>query len=414
MKTQPLPALTKGLDVLHPETALPQGAVREASNIVILDDGSFQRRPAYTALTGLEGAHSLWRSDAQTRVLVAAESTLYDVTLPAGTVAPLFDELPYEQPVEYCDIGPDVYFTAGGTIRKITDTGLVRRPGVADLHADAPTLTAIAGSLAAGRYGVAYGLTNDLGEESGTSLTAYIDLPDGGGIGVSAIETADDVESVVLYVTAPDGGELYHHGTRPWAASTTITDRTLLRLNTRQYLRPIPGGEIVRTYKGRTYVVGGKWVWVSPALDYGVIDTRGAHYLTFRRSITMFEPVESGIFAGLREQTLFLRGDGPEGFRVERKSARGAVRNSGRKVAADFFSGELAPNRDLPVATWLSEAGMALGRPDGSIVYPHADQLSLSADAARAVFATLGGIKQGIYCVPDMTLGVGGAADLTT
>lgn len=412
MKPYPLPALTQGVDVLTPEGSLPKGAVRSAANVVLQDDGGFTMRPGRSAVTALADAHSLWRSPAQTRTLVAAQNTLYDVTLPDLTVAPLFTALPWDAPVSYEDVGPDVYFTAGGVLRKIATDGTVRRPGIADLLGMAPLVSATTGGLAAGRYGVAYSLINDLGEESPLSSISWIDLDAGGGVSLIGLQTAPDVVKVALYVTTANGGELYHHDTRTFAAAQTITDQTLGKLATRQHRQPMPGGEIVRLYRGRLYVVSGRWVYISDPLDYGVMDVKGG-WLTFNRTINVFEPVAGGIFVGLRERTIFLRGSGPKDFEQVEVAARGALAQSGARMPADFFAPALAPNRDLPVATWLSDAGLAIGRPDGSIAYPQAHRLTVAGDSARALFAQQNGIKQVIHCVDAMTLGVGGAADLT-
>jgi hypothetical protein len=413
VKPHPLPAVTLGLDVASPEGALPEGAVRRAENVVLLNDGSFQRRPGYAELSTLDGAHSLWRSPAQTRAFCAAGDTLYEVDPDTGGVAPLFVGLLTDQPVEYCDVGPDVYFTSGGILRKVDPAGAVRRPGIIDLMGASPMLTAAAGGLLPGRYGVAYSLVNDLGEESPISAIAWIDLPTGGGIALSGLQTAADVQRMTLYVTTPNGSELYHHRTVAYAATGAIVDQTRQRPAEKIYKQPMPGGEFVRGFRGRLYVATGRWLWISDPLDYGVSDVRGG-WKTLNRTITMIEPVEGGIFIGLRERTYFLRGSGPEDFVLTAVSSRGALAHSSQQVAADYFSPELAASGHLPVAVWLSEAGLAVGRPDGSIVYPQSGRLTgLTGGASRPAFVQQGGIKQGIFSTEALAIGVGGAVDVT-
>lgn len=411
MKPEPLPALTIGLDVISGETALPKGAVRRALNITIQNNGDWQRRPGHELLTELEGAHSLWQSPAQTRVLIASEDTLYDVDLATGAVAPLFVGLSYEQPVEYCDVGPDIYFTCAGLLRKITPAGLVRRPGVADTLGNLPTLTAAAGALPAGRYGVAYSLVNDLGEESPVSSIAWIDLTTG-AIAVSGIQTAPDVVSVRLYATTCNGKDLYLNETFPVAATASVTHQDTKRLATRQFCHPMPGGNIVRLFNGRLYVVAGKWVWVSQPQDYGVSDTRSG-WITFGRTINVFEPVDAGIFVVFRERTAFLRGNGPGGFSQVDVSEHGAWAYTGASVPADYFNPDVAPDRAQAVACWCSEVGIAVGRPDGSLVYPQAGRLRMAAGQGRPLFMQQNGIKQGVFCLETLNMGVGGAIDVT-
>lgn len=408
MKLVPLPALTRGIDVLTPEGDLTKGAVRKAVNVAIHDNGSFDRRPGFSRIVTLADAHSLWRSPAQTRVMVAADNTLYGIDVGAAATGALFVGIDPGSPIEYTEIGPDVYFVDGSIVRRISPDGTVRRPGVAALGTERPTLTETAGGLDPGRYGVAYSLLSDTGEESGLSDTEWIDVTTG-GIALANIVDADDVAKLNVYVTPPGGGELYLHRTLTWASSSSITDQTRTEKATGQYLSPMPGGDYVRYYRGRLYVVAGSWVWVSEPLRYGLTSVTGG-YFTFGRTITMFEPVETGIFVGLRERILFLRGPGPENFEQIPLTDRGAIAHTGTRVAADFFSPELVPERRFPVATWLSERGMAIGLADGSLVLPQADRISLVADRGRALFMQHAGIKQAIYCVESLTLGTGGSA----
>lgn len=404
----PLPALTKGVDVLTPEGDLAKGAVRKAVNIAIHDNGSFDRRPGYRPLITLEGAHSLWRSPAQTRVVVASGDTLYDVDLGLGDANALFVGITPGNPLEYTEIGPDIYFVDGVVVRRITPEGAVRRPGVAAIAAERPTLSQTVGGLDPGRYGVAYSLLSDTGEESGLSDTEWIDITTG-GIAIAAIVNATNVTQVNVYVTGPGGGNLYLHQTVAWSATSSITDQTKTRVATGQYLSPMPGGDYVRYFRGRLYVVSGSWIWFSEPLQYGLVNIKGG-YLTFGRTVTMFEPVESGIFVGFRERVLFLRGNGPENFEQIQLTDRGAIAHTGARVAADFFGEQIVPDRGFPVATWLSERGMAVGRADGSLVMPQAERISLVADRGRVLFMQHAGIKQAIYCVESLTLGTGGTA----
>ncbi len=134
--------------------------------------------------------------------------------------------------------------------------------------------------------------------------------------------------------------------------------------------------------------------------------------MTFQRTITMFEPVRGGIFVGMHERTIFLQGD-HEAFTQIPVASRGAFPYSSCKVPADAFNGKLVPNRNEPVAAWLSEIGLAIGRPDGSVTYPQADRIRLTGGVSRPLFMQHGGIQQGVFCVESMTTGPGGATDLT-
>lgn len=415
MKPQPLPALTIGLDLVSAETGLPEGAVRRARNITIRNNGDWQARPGAVLLAALPGAHSYWRSPAQTRALVAAGTTLYDVDPATGATAAIFTSLPYEQPVEYCDVGPDIYFTSAGVLRKIAPDGTVRIPGVADLIGTKPTLAATTGGLPAGRYGVAYSLVNDLGEESGVSSIRWIDLTTG-GIAVSGLQSAPDAAKVNVYCTTQNGDLLYRHSTFPVAATATIAGphglAEIERETDRQFLRTMPGGSIVRLFNGRLWTVDGKWICYSRALDFGVTDTRKG-WMSFNRTITNFEPVAGGIFVTMRERTIFLAGNGPGDFRQTDIADHGGAEHTGGTARADYFNPDLVPDRSQAVACWLSDAGLAVGRPDGSLAFPQAGRLRVDAGAGRPLFFQQLGLKQGVFLTDSLTLGVGGATDTT-
>lgn len=413
MKTHTF-AFGRGLDVVSPEGGLPDGAVREADNIVLLTDGRGRQRPGYGApIIPLAGAHSHWQSAATKRVFVAAQDTLYEVDLAAQAVSPLFTGLPIEQPVEYIDVGPDTYFTAGGILRKVTAAGVVRRPGVADLSAMAPLVISGAGTFRSGRYAVAYSLINDLGEESGVSRPTYIDLTGPAGIVLGGIAIAADVTRMRLYVSDADGTELYPHSSAAVASAITLSDpRKDGEVTKRTGKMPMPGGSIVRHFRGRLYVVQGKWVWISDPLDYGLCDMVGG-WMSFNRTIKMLEPVEAGIFVGLRERTIFLRGRDQADFVYENASTHGAL-GTGTPAPADFFNADLVPDQAHPVAAWMSGAGIAIGRADGSIAYPQEARITLDGTAFKPAFFTHEGAKQSLSFIENMSLGAGGGTDITT
>ena len=410
MKTLTLPPLTRGLDVTSPEGSLPEGSARRATNVQLLNDGGFQQRPGYGLLVDLANAHSLWEAPAQTRVLVAAGDTLYDVDLANAAVGALFTGLPPGVPVSYDEVGPDIFFTAGEVLRRVDPAGNVTRPGVCDLLGSAPALTSTVGTLAPGRYGCAYSLVTTTGEESPISSTTYLEI-DGGGILASDLQLAADVDRVRLYLTDPNGEDLRLHSTVAYASSVSLTTPAGGKLAERMGLRAMPGGSIVRHRNGRLAVVRGKALILSQPYDVGVSDARGGWW-TLDRTITMCEPVRDGFFVGMRERTVFLRGTGSSYEQIN--VGRGALAQSVRgRAKADFFSPELVPDRRAEVAVWLSDVGLAIGMPDGSVAYPQAGQMSITGGNCSPLFAEQGGIKQGVFCVESMVTGTGGATDLT-
>lgn len=409
-----IPMPSRGVDVVSPEGSLETGTVRSAENVVIKDDGRLRRRPVRSPLFGLDGVHSLWRSPAQTRLYAAAGDTLYEVDVGASAVSPLYVGLPPGRQVEYVDVGPNVYATSGGLLLKIDPEGRVRRPGVADLLGAKPTLTPTVGSLTPGRYGVAYSLINDLGEESGVSSVEFVTLAAVGGILLSGIADEDHVARVRLYMTTANGADLYPHSSHTRSATASISDpRKDGDVTKRTGKQMMPGGEIVREFNGRLYVASGRWISVSDPLDYGLCDVVGG-WMSFDRTITMLEPVGSGIFVGLRERVIFLRGNDQSDFRYEDAAPHGALAHSGTSASADFFSPAVVRDRDRPVAVWLSDVGLAVGRNDGSVSFPQEGRIVVTGGISRPAFVTHDGVKHGMFCVEGMEFGDGGARDLVT
>jgi hypothetical protein len=412
MKAIQLPPPVLGLDVRNPEGSLAKGAVRRATNVVLTDDGDFRRSPGQTLRGTLDGAHSLWSGLGVT--LVAAGDTLYEATLGTPTTyEAVFTGLPRGEWVEYAVVGADIYFTAGGVLGRYCADGLVRRPGVADLIGFTPTLSATVGSLPPGRYGVAYSLTNDLGDESPLSSIDYIDLPSGGGVLLTNLVTATDVTKVNLFITAPDGRELYRNATLTWNTSASIVDQKLERMAPKKGFAVMPGGTIVRHWHGRLVVAEGGYVIFSDAFDPGVTDPAFG-WLAVGSTVTMLEPVAGGLFVGTTRDVRFYRGSGPEDLQMVQASPRGAVAHSGILVPPDYLDARLIGETGLPVAAWLSDVGFTLGLPSGQVVMPQEERIRISVDGrARPALAWNSGVKQIVFSVESMATGVGGSADGT-
>jgi hypothetical protein len=403
-----LPLPLKGLDVVSQEGALPPNTVRRAVNLAIDNNGSFTQRAGAQLRDAVSGAHSIWTS-AGGVTLFAAGDTLYDFDGQAHSAR--FTGLLPDEPVEYCDAGGAVFFTSRGVLGKITAAGLVRRPGVADLTGMRATLTPTVGGLAKGSYGVAYSLVNDLGEESGLSSIAWLELPNGGGILVTDLVQASNAITLNVYVTSPGGSELYLARSMAWAPSTSLTDQRLGRQATKTYRRPMPWGEFTGFHHGRLWTATGKYAFHSDPFDLGVNSVKDG-WLMFARNVTMFQPVEGGIFVGMADRVMFLRGADPTEMRVEVASERGAQAHTGGRIPADALPGEVVAGQQ-PHAVWLSDIGLMVGRPDGQVIPAQSARIRLDAAGGRVGFVQQSGISHIVFPVESMTMGVGGATDVT-
>jgi hypothetical protein len=134
-------------------------------------------------------------------------------------------------------------------------------------------------------------------------------------------------------------------------------------------LQLLPGGSEIHYWQGRLLIVrGNSLIWSEP-LRYGVYSEARNKYPLGER-ITWIAPIESGIFVGLRKKVVFLRGTNPEEF--NRRTVSGPSAPGVAAVYDTRHRGEGAGE----VALWLSDVGIAIGQPSGTVVYPQAKRLN--------------------------------------
>jgi hypothetical protein len=411
MKLANLALPSGGTDVVSQESSIPKGFVRRATNVVLQANGNYGRRPGETLVTAIADLHSLWTGNGF--VLGAAGAKLYALDVETGASVEIFTGLLPGHPVEYCVLGTDIYFCSTAVLGKITSTGLIRKPGVANVHGYKPTLGVTVGTLLPGKYGVAYSLVNDLGEESGLSNIEWMTLSVQGGIQLSDILGATNATKINVYLTTTDSGELYLNQTVNWTPVISITEPTVTRKATKQYKAPLIGGTSVRTHKGRLYTAVGSFLYYSDAFDPGLYDLKSG-WISFGSRITGIEVVTGGIFVGQSDRVYFLHGNSPSDFQMVVASHRGMVEHTSSIVPADFLEPRLAQHDGPPVAVWLTDVGAAVGKADGQVITPQASSLRLKAPGGgRFAVTQQNGIKQGIFLVESMTMGLGVATDTT-
>jgi hypothetical protein len=411
MKTVKLPALMLGTDVLTAETSLTGGAVRSAQNITMTDDGAFSRRPSAVLATPYSGLHSLWASPAG-MLYAAAGTDLLRVDAATGGISVLWTGLPYDERVSFCDVNGETYVAAPGVLRKIDVAGTVRVPGIRDLLGDRPALSATTGSLTPGTYGVGYTLVTATGEESAMSSISWITLSATGGIHAGMLAYTDEVVAHRLYATPPNGERLYLNREAPLGQSLDITDNVQKQDGElRRHRSPLPGGRIVRYYRGRIYVAFGSTVFVSDPYAH-FYDIYGG-WLQFDHEVTLLEPVLGGIYVGTTKEVVFLDGPEPGSFKLAVVSPRGAYAGTGCQLPADWLDGRLANDRAHPPVAWLSDVGMVIGLPDGSVHSPQAERIRMTATGGSVATLVQNGLRQVLFPLESMAIGVGGAVDTT-
>jgi hypothetical protein len=254
------------------------------------------------------------------------------------------------------------------------------------------------GGLSAGTYQLAVTFLTAAGEESGASLAAMVDVPEGGGVQCDAIPQPPDASyRVRLYLSGANGDVL--HFARDLAAGMTSVLLGVTRagkvLET-QFLEPMPPGHIVRWFNGRLYVaVDNVLVW-SEAMRYGL--TRLAHNRAgFQKRLDLLEPVGAGdegagIYVASADRTYFLGGTDPKAFSNRIAYPHGAVPGTALRVPANVFGVQSSTE----VVYWLARNGVGcLGLPGGTVMPLRENQvIGPSADSGASLYRDVNGLRQ--------------------
>ena len=366
---------TVGIDHVSSDTKLPAGAARDAINGLFNRDGEFLRRNGYGLMMAASGVHSLWTSPESGLSFCAQGSQVCSITPGAGgslAVTALADT-GIVSPVSFCDLNGVVVYANAGKIGAVLNGVAIPlalpTPG-------APQVVATDnGGLSAGRYGVAVALLGD--GESALSEITFLDVPEGGGIRF----TFNGGSTRRLYRTAANGDALYLAAEIPGALTTYLLGNGQLgRLTETQNLEALPGGQIVRTWRGRTLLARGNVVLFSEPMRYGLFSPREG-FVQFAHRITMMEPVEGGIFVGTTTGVVFLQGSKPSEFNVKATSGQPPFEGSGITAPASAFGGDIGSS-DTRVAAWLAPNGFVIGTASGQLVETQNTRIAIPDNGA--------------------------------
>lgn len=133
---------------------------------------------------------------------------------------------------------------------------------------------------------------------------------------------------------------------------------------TTEYKTKVFPCELLRTYRGRMYLVKDNVLWMTDAGNYGRIDTRKG-FIMFPESISMVEPVDDGIYVS-SDKTYFLAGPSPEKFVQDVVDYGKAVKGT----SAVFNAIKLGTEATGKVAVWTSDRGICMGFSGGKVVNP--------------------------------------------
>ena len=367
----------RGKDTVSPEAALPAGSLREAKNVDLDRAGRVRRRPGFTRRYAGSGIHSLWGDGA--RVLFVEGGALKRL-LPDWSAKTLHTGLAPDRLLSYEAVNGEVWWSNGEASGRVGADDAVRPWGV-PAPSGQPLLAPLTyGGLDAGTYQVAVTFARADGEESGTGLAAVVDVPQGGGIALSAIPQGA-ADRIRLYASPPNGEALLLHGELPMGTTAVVLARTIRgrRLET-QFSEPLPAGQIVRHANGRLWVAVERVLCCSLAFRYALYRPHQDYFL-FPARITVLEPVADGLFV-VADATYFLAGAAPEQMALRTVDDAGAVEGTAVRIQARHVGVE-APGE---VAYWLGTRGAVLGLPGGGLKPVTEDRVALPAYAAGATF----------------------------
>ncbi|MBS0453950.1 MAG: hypothetical protein JSS14_21830 [Proteobacteria bacterium] len=249
-------------------------------NIDLTADGFIKRRRGVTKRIAGD-THSLW-SDRGTGYGVVND-TLVRFDANFGQV-PIRAGMP-RLPVSFsAGADNDIYWSNGQLIRRITSDA--DRPVATSPLAAGFTVTLTTGALREGRYLITATVLGADGE-SPAAPVQQIDVPDGGGLQLTAAETAQ------WFVSGPNGDVPTFQAAGASVALTSHADggRRCETLNTAL----MPAGSIVRHYNGRMLVAAGQVLFASNPYNFGIYDPSSA-YFPFPAPITVVEPMENGLY----------------------------------------------------------------------------------------------------------------------
>lgn len=354
-KTVPVTPI-RGVDNRAHEAKVAAGFVREAVNIDIGTEGSFARRPGYTKQVDAAGANSLWSCREIGFGLYVAGGTLYAMWS-ADYVVPLADVSAGD--MHYAFMAGRVYYSNGTDKGCVTPQGEYMDWGVERPSATFAVAPADTGALYAGRYQVTLTYMTASREESGAPESFFVDVPEGGGIALSAIPQplSPEVLAVRVYMSQPNGEQCFYARDIPVGMTDVILGQFQRGkpLDT-QFLAPIPAGKYLLAYKGRIFIAQGKYLFFTDSLRYGQYhETKG--YIKFGEEITGVAAPEgagANIYVGTKTKTYALRGGTIDDISVSVAVHEGIVPGSVITVPGELFG---VQGLTTPVPVWLSTNG---------------------------------------------------------
>ena len=311
-------------------------------------------------------------------------------------------------PMRYVVVNNVVYYT-NGVVTGIVRDGLNEPWGVI-APSQQPALSAAnsSGSLSAGVYQVAVTFISPTGEESGTGLSAEVEVEAGGSIELSAIPQPPAGHTMRIYVSAANGEKLHSLAQlipgQVFYRITSVANQTSRVLETQFGMAPPPGTQL-EYHDGMIFIVDGNVVWYTEPLRYGLVKRMKAFFL-FGGPVTMIKSVQDGLFIAA-DKTYFLVGIGTDELELRDVLPYGAIDCQPIEI-------ERTTEGVIRIA-WWSERGVCIGERGGVVTNLMEDKVAVSKFKRGALlFREYDGIRQIIACLQDGTESTYAASDYVT
>lgn len=375
-----------GMNMLAPDYAMPEGSVRDATNLDVTDDGSLRTRQGYASVPLAAGVacHSLYGTPHF--LLHADRSELKRTASGTQVVATVQNGAR----IAYAPL-PDgsVVWSDGSAIGRVSAAGVsvpLSLPA-----AGAPQLAAVAnGTLRAGRYTVSVAWVETSGQESPPSLPVALDVSDGQGIQLSAIPVSPPSGATALriYVSHADEAALFEAGVvAAGVTSARIDAEPTGRPLETLFEAPFPACSTLGFAAGRLLGARGNVLYWSEPHRYGV--TRpAANFIQFSAAVSLIAPTQDGIYVG----TLDAAGAGEvvflSGFDFGKQAFRPVT-------PFGAYPGTLAEMPHTLQMIWASPQGFVVADNSGQISAISSDKVAFPhANRGGSLVREQGGIRQ--------------------
>lgn len=340
----------------------------DAVNVDINGAGEIVRRQCATLYQAMTDPHSLHGD------LLVRGSVLYGITLPTYSET-LLKVLASDNRMSYVDYAGSTYYSNG------VDSGRVENGAVYPMALpapDAPSLSAVAGTLHSGRYRVALSYANAAtGEEGALSDLTGIDTST--GIRVALPGAVTGATHVNVYATTVNGSVLFLQASVAFGPSSAdIVSIATGRDAVQRDEEPLPPGQLM-LHNGALCSFSG------PNLYRGIPYRPGyclsaKSRVTFPADISNVVSAQNGVFV-VADKTYWLAGtDISDVQMIQDVLPYGGV------------AGTAFESPDKSLVGWFGKNGIVLGTPAGEVEAVMSDNIDLTApdSGVSMVFETRG------------------------